>query len=142
MLRNWRLIILVVLLVWPSIAGAGPCDAPKPIRFAAGARAAELTGGVARGELACFTITARKGQSMAISPARQATDVVMQIYQPPWTIVPSPDGIRVQGRPLPGAAEGEDATSWAGKLPETGRYLLVVGASWGGVEYHLRVEIR
>ena len=142
MLGNLGRIALVVLLAWPSSAGAASCDVPKSIRFAPGANAAEVTGGIARGELACFTMTARKGQSMVISPAQHTTDVVMQIYQPPWTIVPSPDGIRVQGRPLPGAAEGEDATSWAGKAPETGRYLLVLGASWGGVEYHLRVEIR
>ena len=142
MLRGSGVIVLV-LLAWSSTAGAAPCDAPRPIRFAAAANTAEVTGGIARGELACFTIPARQGQSMVIShPAEHDSAVIMQIYLPPWTIVRTSDGIRVRGRALPGAAEGEDATSWAGTLPETGRYLLVLGASWGGVEYHLRVEIR
>jgi hypothetical protein len=140
--QAWATIALIVWLVWSAGAGAAPCDAPKPIRFAAGENAAALAGGIARGEIACFTITARQGQHMIINqPAQNDTNVVMQIYRPPWTIVRLSDGLHVRGRTLPGAAEGEDANGWAGALPKTGRYLLVLGSSWGGAEYHLRVEI-
>jgi hypothetical protein len=143
LLRLSGIIALLVLSVWSASAGAAPCNAPASIRFAAGENAAVVAGGIARGELACFTINARQGQYMVIShPAQPDSNVVMQIYRPPWTIVRSADGISVRGRALPGAAEGEDAKSWAGKLPETGRYLLVLGASWGGADYHLHVEIR
>lgn len=142
MLRLSGVIALLIVSASSASAGAASCDAPAPIRFARGESAAAITGGIARGELACFTITARQGQDMVISnPAQPDTNVVMQIYQPPWTIAQSPDGIRVRGRALPGTAEGEDATRWAGKLPKTGRYLLVLGASWGGADYHLQVEI-
>jgi hypothetical protein len=67
-----------------SAAAAAPCDAPTPVRFAPGSDASEITGGIARGEVACFTIVARRGQHMSVSqPARDDTNVVMQIYQPP-----------------------------------------------------------
>ena len=136
-------VALLVLSVWSASAGAVPCGAPTPIRIAAGENAAKVAGGIARGEVACFTISARQGQHMIVNdPAQRDTNVVIQIYRPPWTIVRLPDGIRVRGRSLPGAAEGEDAKSWTGTLPKTGRYLLVLGASWGGAEYHLQVEIR
>lgn len=142
MLRLSGVIALLILSASSVSAGAASCDAPTPIRFAAGKSAAAIEGGIARGELVCFTITARQGQGMAISDSVQPdTNVVMQIYQPPWSIARSADGIRVRGRALPGAAEGEDAKSWAGKLPKSGRYLLVLGASWGGADYHLHVEI-
>jgi hypothetical protein len=136
----------MVLLAWSvysTAASAAPCDAPSPVKFLRGSSASEIAGGIARGELACFTIAAHRGQHMTISQhASSDSNVVMQIYKPLWTIFHSPDGIRVRGRALRGTAEGEDAKAWAGALPETGRYLLVLGASFGGAEYRVRVEIR
>jgi hypothetical protein len=138
-----RLAALLAWSLWSGAAGATPCDSPAPVRFAPGATAGEIAGGIARGELACFTIAARQGQHLVVSqPGRHDSNVVMQIYRPPWTIAHSPDGIRVDGRALQGAAEREDAKAWAGTLPQTGRYLLVLGTSWGGEEYRVRVEIR
>jgi hypothetical protein len=131
---------LLVWLVWSAIAVAAPCGNPAPVRFAHGAAAGEITGGIARGELACFTIAARKGQRMWLTQPKGGS-VVLQLYAPPWTIMRGADGVRVNGRALPGAAEGEDTKAWAGKLPASGSYLLVLGATWGGGEYRLHIEI-
>ena len=128
--------------LWCSAAAAAPCDAPVPIRLAPGSTSKEVTGGIARGELACFTIEARRGQHMAISqPDPGDGNIVMQIYRPPWAITREDDGISVRGLPLPGAKEGDDAKGWAGRLPATGRYLLVIGASWGGGPYRVLVKL-
>ena len=67
-------------------------------------------------------------------------NIVLQLYRPPWTIAPSPDGPVVRGTALKGAEEGRDAGEWSGRLPATGAYLLVLGTSRGGGEYRVRVE--
>ena len=131
---------LLVWLVWSAVAVAGPCDHPVPVRFAHGVAAGEITGGIARGELACFTVGARKGQHMSLTQP-QGGNIVLQIYAPPWTVTHRADGMRVHGRALPGAAEGEDTKAWAGRVPATGSYLLVLGTTWGGGEYRLHIEI-
>jgi hypothetical protein len=133
---------LLACCLWCSAAAAAPRDAPVPIRLAAGSTSKEVTGGIARGELACFTIEARRGQHMAISqPDPGDSNIVMQIYRPPWAITREDDGISVRGHPLPGAKEGDDAKGWVGTLPATGRYLLVLGTSWGGGSYRVLVKL-
>ena len=124
----------------PATAG---CDQPAAIRFAPGTTAAELTGGIARGERDCFTITARTGQRMTVTQTdRGEGNIVLQLYRPPWTIVRSPDGTVVRGSALEGASEASDSREWRGRLPATGPYLLVIGTSRGGGEYMVRVEVR
>ena len=119
------------------------CENPEPIRFAPGTSAADLDGGLARGDRACFTIAARTGQHVAVTqPNRGEGNIVLQFYRPPWTVTVLPHGPRVSGTALPGAGEGEDAAEWRGTLPATGAYLLVLGTSRGGGEYHVCVEVR
>jgi hypothetical protein len=108
-----------------------------------GASSAEISGGVPRGERDCFTLAVRVGQRLSISqPGRPETNIVLQLYQPPWHVRRADDSIEIAGRALPGAAEGADTTHWSGVLPRSGAYLLVVGTSWGGGEYRLRLVIR
>ena len=141
-----KIVLFLVWCIWSGAAwglGVASCDAPTPIHFNAGASSAEVTGAVARGERACFTFEARRGQHMSLSqPGQQNSNVVVQIYRPQWTIDHSPDGIIVRGQALRGAAEGDDTQAWAGILPAAGKYLLVLGTSWGGGEYRVRVAIR
>jgi len=102
----------------------------------------EVRGGIARGELACFTIAGRLGQHMSVSqPDPGNSNIVMQIYRPRWAINHTADGVRVRGWPLPGVKEGDDAKGWNGTLPATGNYLLVLGTSWGGGDYHVRIKL-
>jgi hypothetical protein len=84
----------------------------------------------------------RDGQRLTVEQSDAPdTNIVFQIYQPPWRIVGSPDQMAVGGTTLPGTAEGEDARHFSGTLPATGDYLLVVGTSRGSGAYRLRVEI-
>jgi len=57
-------VALLALAAAPAVAG---CDKPAPIRFAPGASAADITGGLARGDRDCFTVSARTGQRMAVT---------------------------------------------------------------------------
>jgi hypothetical protein len=132
--------VLLAVAAVPAVAG---CDKPAPIHFAPGASAADLTGGLARGDRDCFTIGARTGQLMTVTQTdRGEGNIVLQLYRPPWRTVPSPDGPVVLGTALKGTEEGRDAAEWSGRLPATGPYLLVLGTSRGGGEYAVHVEVR
>ena len=119
---------------------AAPCDAPAPIAFAPGAVAAEVTGASPRGTPECWTLEARAGQHLSAQVRSAGNDVVLQIYRPRSTYK--------EGEPAPGSepldksvSEGKDARSFSGKLPQTGKYLFVVGSKWGGGEYKLQVKV-
>ncbi|MDR3531962.1 MAG: hypothetical protein P4L90_15610 [Rhodopila sp.] len=135
----------VAIICWLSLYGAAAaaCAPPAPVRFAPGADATDLHGGVARGERACFSIGARKGQTLSITqPDTPHPNIAIQLYRPPWHITDEDGVASVTGTPLKGAEEGTDATQWRGALPASGNYLLVVGTIRGGDEYRLHVEIR
>lgn len=144
--RDYLKACLGALFAWALLANgaaAAPCDNPRPVQFPVGGAQAQITGGIARGELACWTVGGRRGQHMTVrQPANDHNNIVLQIYRPPWSVAHSPDGIRIHGRALPGTAEGQDATGWTGVLPATGSYLLVLGTTWGGGPYRVRIEIR
>ena len=133
---------LLVCCLWAGAAGAASCDAPAPIGLTPSPSAGEVRGGIARGELACFTIAGHLGQHLSVSqPDPGDSNIVMQIYRPPWAIKHTEDGVRVRGQALPGVKEGDDAKGWGGTLPATGNYLLVLGTSWGGGEYHVQIKL-
>jgi hypothetical protein len=134
---------LFVATIACSTAGhAAPCEAPQPIRFAVGAFAATVSGGIARGEIACRTISARLGQHMSVHVSSVEDNTVVQIYRPGWTIIRKDSGFEINGVALAGLAEGSDARSWAGHLPKSGTYLVVLGTTRGGANYQLHVEIK
>lgn len=132
---------LAVGLGAPNAAMAD-CDRPAAVRFPAGVFAAELNGGVPRGERDCFTIAAGAGQTLSVTQ-RTAEDnnIVFQLYRPGWKIKRGPDGTDVSGATLHGAATVNDTQTWSGSLPDKGDYLIVVGATRGGGEYRIRIEI-
>lgn len=137
---RWALPLLAWLCMPAAVEAA--CPPAKPVRFAAGASEITLSGGIPRGERDCYTLRARQGQILTVEQSDTPdTNIVFQIYQPPWRIVGSPDQMAVGGRTLPGTAEGEDARRFSGALPATGDYLLVLGTSRGSGEYHLRMAI-
>lgn len=135
-------IFLVVWALWPFAVAAGPCDAPAPIRFASGTSSAEITGGVPRGERDCLQLRARAGQHMTATVESPEKNVVFQIYRPRWKVSRSEDAFVFDGEALQGTAETADASSWSGRLPESGSYLFVLGTTRGGGEYRLHVIVR
>ena len=137
---RWALPMLALLCMPAAVEAA--CPPARPVRFATGASEITLSGGIPRGERDCYTLPARKGQMLTVEQSDTPdTNVVFQIYQPPWQIVGSPDQMAVGGTTLSGTAEGQDARRFSGTLPATGDYLLVVGTSRGSGAYRLRVEI-
>src|SRR4051812_17195350 len=71
------------------------CAPPVPVRFPAGAVSTDLQGGVARAERACFSITARQGQTLAVTqpglsaatqPEEAQGNIAIQLYRPPGTL--------------------------------------------------------
>lgn len=135
--------LLILAVSLPAWAESDTCDSPKPIRFATGASAGRVSGGVPRGEIACWKVGAKAGQRLDLvieSPERNA---VVQIYVPGWKVARDRDGIlEFSGSMLPGAADGDDAMTWSGILPATGNYLFTVGATRGGAEYDLLLKIK
>lgn len=124
-----RTTILVALLCCAAFTSAD--QDPVRIRFARGASAGEVSGSLVRGQTARYAVGARAGQRMRVRITAPEENAVFQLYAP--------------GRPrtaLPGAAEGDDARTWSGRLPASGDYLLVVGGTRGNASYRLRMEIR
>ena len=135
-----RFVAFALLLLGsaPAFAQAG-CGRPTPIQFAAGASSATVEGGAPRGEISCYTITARAGQRMEVTISSVENNGVFQIYAPGWTDKP---GEGPDGKPLPGVEPGTDAMRFAGVLPVSGRYLIVAGSTRGGTTFRLSVAIK
>ncbi len=145
MKRNLR---AVLLLGWLAAAlatttSAETASAPpiKAIVFAKGTVVASFRGAVARGELALYRFDARAGQRLKLAASTVDGNVSLQIYRPGFRL-PAAAGEDIIGTTLPGAGAYDDARGWAGRLPKTGPYLLVVGANHGGSEYLVSISIR
>jgi hypothetical protein len=100
-----------------------------------------LEGGIARGERACYSMDARVGQSVRLAVASPEANAVLEFYKPGWTILPADGGADIKGSAYPGAAEGDDAMRWTGRLTATGAQLLVIGSVRGGAAYRVTVRI-
>lgn len=135
MIRHWfRTLVLVCLA---PIAAAQDV---QEIRFDPGARSAVVTGAVVRGSRDVYAFTARKGQTTEISVKAVESNAVISVWRPGARLgTTAVDDI--QGTSLPGASDRADATRWRGRLPESGRYLIVVGPTRGNATYELRLSI-
>jgi hypothetical protein len=120
-----RALLLLALLPAAARAQAPPTE----IRFPPGESGTTIAGAVARGEVARYLLRARAGQRMALRIASAEGNAVFQVIAP-------------AGKPLPGAGEADDASDWAGALPQTGPYVIVIGTTRGGAEFRLDVAIR
>jgi hypothetical protein len=109
------------------------------IRFAPGSNSATVSGAVVRGTRDVYAFSARKGQAAKIEVSAVESNAAMTVWRPGARLGPPEEDI--QGKTLPGAGEGQDAQRWSGALPETGRYLIVVGPTRGNATYKLRLRI-
>jgi hypothetical protein len=131
--------VILAGLALPTLACAQP--AVTPIRFAPGTSSAELSGGVERGGRAIYSFGARAGQRLSLRIGSVEDNAVVQVYLPGATLPTDDPTGTIAGTTLPGAGEGEDAKAWDGRLPRSGTYLIVVGATRGGTTYRLRLSI-
>jgi hypothetical protein len=114
----------------------------KRIQFARGASSAEVRGAVIRGERVLYSLEAHEGQHMSLRIGATENNAVVQVYVPGARQEIRDSILHISGDTLPGAGEGDDAARWAGTLPESGVYLLVVGSTRGNATYRLNVTIR
>jgi hypothetical protein len=128
---------LVALLAMASPALA--YDAP-PIRFARGTSEATVSGSVVRAERNVYKLAARAGQRLSLNIVSLEDNAVFAVYPPGTTYDTDADGmVDVMGQPI--AGKGDGITTWAGKLPKTGQYLIVVGSTRGNASYKLMVSV-
>ena len=138
-----RLLVLGFCLTLPSVAVAGSCAAPEAVRFPAGSSRQTIESGVGRGELACWRLRAKAGQTMSVTVTSVEDNAAATIYRPDWRVRRDGDGlVSVRGQTLPAAGEGDDARTWSGPLPATGEYLVAIGAVRGGADFRLTIAIR
>jgi len=133
---------LLAGLVLAALAGPALAEPTvTPIRFAPGASSGEVTGGVERGGRAIYSFGARAGQTLHLRVTAVEQNAAVQIWLPGATLPAGDPAGDITGTTLPGAGEGQDATTWNGRLPQSGTYLIVVGATRGGATYRLRLSI-
>jgi len=125
-----------------AVMAAEPIPSPKPIFFATGSTSGTVGGRVLRGERNLYSVSAKAGQTMTVSLTTPDGNAVFQLYEPGTTIGRDNDGLlEFHGKALHGAAEGEDATRWQGRLPKSGTYLIVVGSTRGNARFSMDVKI-
>ena len=144
-----RIVVALVLVLAASPparaedagATAGPIVV-EPIRFKPGESGAVVSGPVVSPDRKIYSIGARAQQTLTVDIGSSEDNAVFQIYKPPAKPERRDYGIEVVGDALAGAADGQDAKHWSGKLPVTGAYLIVVGPTRGNAKYLLKVTIR
>ena len=114
----------------------------REIRFDRGASSKAISASVIRGERSLYSIGARAGQRLTLSIRSVEDNAVFQVYAPGAQPKHADYGMEISGTALPGAAEGQDAKSWSGVLPQSGPYLIAVGPTRGNATYTLTVTIR
>ena len=114
----------------------------KQIQFPRGSTSAVIEESVIRGEQDFYYLATKAGQTMEVVISSLEKNAVFSIYKPGYTIAIDKDGLtEIKGEPLPRAGETDDATAWKGKLPVSGKYLIVVGGTRGNATYKLKVTI-
>jgi hypothetical protein len=126
-----RMALLALALGPLCCAAALATDQPE-IKFAAGASKIALKGVINGMDRDIFPITGKAGQSLSVSVKNSKKLALFRIQLP-----------GTEEKYLPKAGEEDDATSWSGKLPVDGKYLIVVGAMRGSDgRYTLNVELK
>jgi len=139
---RWLLALLVVLSAVAAARAAEPVPSPKPIFFATGSSSGTVGGRVVRGARDLYSVKATAGQTLTVTITAPDDNAVFQLYEPGTTIGRDSDGLlEFHGESLHGAAAGEDATRWSGRLPKSGTYLIVVGGTRGNARYSMDVKI-
>jgi hypothetical protein len=138
--------VLAALMMLPlslTFAGAAePVPSPKPIFFATGSTSGTAGGRVLSGARDLYSVKAMAGQTLTVTLTTPDDNAVFQVYVPGTTVGRDSDGLlEFHGKALHGAADGEDATRWSGRLPKNGTYLIVVGGTRGNARYSMDVKI-
>ena len=140
--------VTLIGLVAATVLGAATtqaaaCPPAKPTQFDPGSDTMTLTGAAARGTRDCYALPLRYGQRLVILQGTDpSTQSVLQLFRPPWRIERADQSFTIIGAALPGTEDGREATRFEGRVPVTGDYLLVVGATSGGGGYRIMIGAR
>lgn len=135
-------LMLALLMVGALLTGVGEAGVNQEVKFPAGKTSTLIQGSVIRGESDQYFLTAKTGQKMEVSISALEKNAAFTIYQPGYKAGKDADGIlEIKGATLKGAGEGEDATTWKGVLPSSGKYLILVGPTRGNATYKLKISI-
>lgn len=105
------------------IAGATAVH-EKRVKFAPGDMSFTTQGGVIRGERDVYIVEARGGQVLSLEIGAVDDNAAFDVITPSGLIL------------------AREATAKEFRLPETGDYQIIVGATWGNTTYKLSVAIR
>ena len=146
----------MIRLRWPIVAAAavisacalhvagavadGPPTVTRELHFARGAASVVVADSVVRGERHVWRFGARAGQTATVRVTAVEDNAAFTIWQP-GARLPATRDADIEGRTLTGAGEEDDAATWHGRLPASGNYLVVVGATRGNASYKLTLEI-
>jgi hypothetical protein len=83
---------------------------------------------MARGERVNYSLGAKQGQTMTLSISSVEDNAVFSVQSP-------------DGKIIPGTEEERDLKRWTGVLPQSGRYIVTVGATRGGASFTLDIAI-
>lgn len=118
--------VFIGLLLSSSVFAKG---VKQKVRFARGTSSTTIRGAVVRGDRDRYYVGAKAGQTMTVSITSPGSNAVFQIY------------FSGEQEALEGAADGDDATKWSGRLPADNEYVIVVGGTRGNARYTLRLSI-
>ncbi len=136
------LLAVLMTLSLTAAPAAEPVPSPKPIFFATGSTSGTTGGRVMPGAPALYSMKATAGQTLTVTITAPDDNAVFQVYEPGTTVGRDSDGLlEFHGKNLHGAAGGEDATRWSGRLPKSGTYLIVVSGTRGNARYSMDVKI-
>jgi len=128
-LKSFAAICAAVVLLSLGCPPLQASEFSKTLRFAHGANTTTVHGAVLRGDRDVYVLKASAGQEMEVTVSAVEDNAAVVIQGP--------------GRwPLPGAADGNDAKRWKGKLPLSGFYRMAIGPTRGNAQYSLTVSIR
>ncbi len=142
-----RLIALALLGASIASPAALAGDTLQTIRFAAGASSGTFGGSLVRGDSHIYAFDARMGQAADIAVTSLESNASLTMYAPGSTLTRSGAEIDIGGNPLAGGdpVAGLDPGAfrhWAGTLPASGTYYILVAGDRGNATYELIVSIR
>jgi hypothetical protein len=133
-----RLSLAAALLLACAALAAPP--AVREIGPPGGSGSVRTGGAVERGGRDVYAFDARRGQWAELRVSARESNAALVVWQP-GAVLPATPQEEVAGQALPGTEEGRDATRWKGRLPASGRYLVVVGPTRGNASYTLQLSL-
>jgi hypothetical protein len=118
--------MLIFALVAINVSAEG---VQQPLVFGPGENSASVEGSVVRGDRDVYILKGRAGQEIQVDISSPENNAVFQIFTPGKTETLERSGLY------------DDAVKWAGRLPVSGEYQIMVGGSRGNAFYKLVVRL-